>query len=365
MRCPHCAGEIPAGSRFCGICGRSIALAADGLQAPEDPGRWAGSHPGGAPGESHVDSVSLFELPPSRAGRRAKLALLLVLDAVLAGAGIVMLLSYLESRRDARRAPAAARRGAERGEVEVLSPTRVTVPRPAAPSHAAPSPAPGAASNGEDEGEGAEAAGDGEAPAPRARPEQKPRSKPAVKPRSKPTSGSGSQSKSGSSRGPRAGGDTAAAMAEAEDGAAGAEAEDSGEPEAGEPDEGAGDRAAGEEEEPVDREGEDEEGEIERITARLRRVVDGHQLELERCYAAADPGSSAEPLEGRIDIRFVLMPDGSAAEVNPSGNTTGSTVLADCVADLIRGWSFPGGASDRLELEWPFVFRRPAEAPEE
>jgi hypothetical protein len=99
MRCPHCAGEIPPGSRFCGICGRNIT------PSPEPPAygreletdrpafaQAAGAEPGG--------SMSLFELPVSRSARTLKLALVLALDAILAAAGIVMILSYLDARRD-------------------------------------------------------------------------------------------------------------------------------------------------------------------------------------------------------------------------------------------------------------------------
>jgi hypothetical protein len=251
--------------------------------------------------------VSLFELPSSRSGRRAKLALILVLDAILAGAGVVMLFAYLEARRGSK--PPAARsddaRGDERGEVEVLPPTQVSpapgaVPALPANAPAAPEPelAPPAAGEEPSRGEAA--------PDTRARPRQ-PSSKPRPKARRR--------DRSDTRRGEEPTGDNPAGVAS--------------------------------------------EWESE-VTSRLRDVVDGHQQDLERCFLASsnsdDPGAAPE---GRIDIRFTLMSDGSAANVSPTANTTGSAELADCVVDLFRTLKFPGGHPEPLELEWPFLFRAP------
>lgn len=126
MRCPNCAGEVPAGSRFCGICGRNItaAPAPAVVQAIGEGG--AGQWPAmAAQAEAAQPAMSLFELPASRRARLAKMALVLVLDAVLAGAGVLMILSYLEARRAAPvpvKKPAA---GAATGAVEVGAPKPV------------------------------------------------------------------------------------------------------------------------------------------------------------------------------------------------------------------------------------------------
>jgi hypothetical protein len=103
MRCPHCAGEIPSGSRFCGICGRGITPAVGGPEVAVEGGRWPPATSPFAPSvESQADSISLFEMPASRAARRARMALVLVLDAILAGAGVVMLMAYFDARGDVR-----------------------------------------------------------------------------------------------------------------------------------------------------------------------------------------------------------------------------------------------------------------------
>ncbi|HKE19005.1 MAG TPA: zinc ribbon domain-containing protein [Kofleriaceae bacterium] len=177
MRCPHCAGEIPAGSRFCGICGRSIA-ASRRTPPGAQPG-WGADDARHAAASEEVDSVSLFELPASRAGRRAKLALILVLDAILAGAGVVMIVSYADSRRESRRAASPA------------SPDDVVAPAPArAPTPArAPGPTPaGARPAGRPPGGEA-----GSPPEPKPAPRQGPddKAKPKAKPRTGATSASG------------------------------------------------------------------------------------------------------------------------------------------------------------------------------
>ncbi len=132
MRCPNCAGEVPAGSRFCGICGRNVTA------APEPVAQVLGSASGGGQWPAVVarrdaqPAMSLFELPAARGARTAKLALVLVLDAVLAGAGIVMILSYLDAR-GASPAPAGKPKPAA---VKVGAPKAVAPPTPSAPPEA-------------------------------------------------------------------------------------------------------------------------------------------------------------------------------------------------------------------------------------
>jgi hypothetical protein len=295
--------------------------------------------------------VSLFEMPAARGARRAKMALILVLDAILAGAGVVMLLSYLESRREPRPARPAARtdgvRDGSRGQVEVLTPARVAPPRP--------EPAPGSresAPAGADRPGTQPAGGEPDT-------KDKPRPPPSAKPKARPKPRAGTRSDSG--RVPGAASGTLPALApewEAEP----VEETATPDPEA-ETDPGAEDESS---EEPGRGEaGGESRAQIARVTERLRGVVDRHHGDLERCYLAANSDARDEPLEGRIDIRFVLMPDGSTASVTEAANTTGSAALAECVIDLFRSWTFPGGHSEPLELEWPFLFRAPVEATDE
>ena len=100
------------------------------------------------------------------------------------------------------------------------------------------------------------------------------------------------------------------------------------------------------------------ETEVERLTGQMQLVVARQQVQLERCYQrAAKVASMTEPLEGKISVRFTLMSDGTAQMLEVAKNSTGSSVLADCVVGLVAGWRFPDGERDELEFEWPFSFK--------
>jgi hypothetical protein len=131
MRCPHCAGEILDGSRFCGICGRRLAAAtipAGGVVAGQ-PGPVAGAPPvRSRPALVPVPEAGMapIELPISRGARWARIAAVLALDVALAGAGVAMILGFardcegLRGTSPAAAAPAAsATTGGERGTDEV------------------------------------------------------------------------------------------------------------------------------------------------------------------------------------------------------------------------------------------------------
>ena len=327
MRCPHCAGEIPAGSRFCGICGRNITISPGGEFTGGDAAPAVQAVPwpaGGAPvaaGEA-LGSMSLFELPVSRGARTVKLALVLLLDAILAGAGVVMIWTYLAARRQSPPPPPAPR-AAE--HAWVLSPRTVTVPAagsataadPAASRAASPHPVVTALATTHHRHHAAPPASS-KAAAP-----------PAPSRAAPPPASSKAAAPPASSK--------AAAPPAAAAGDAGTAA-------------------------PGAAEGSDAEPDIDATARQLEVVVDSHQAQLERCYQrAAKTAGPSDPLTGRITMRFTLMPDGTIANVRPSGNTTGSETLADCVAGLLGSWALPGGAGDPIELEWPFLFRPPAQ----
>ena len=117
MRCPHCAGEILDGSRFCGICGRRLAsatipavTAAGGQAEPSGPVRSA------APGKPRAElipvseaGVAPIELPISRGARWARIVAVLALDVALAGAGVAMIASFARDCEGARAAASGQR----------------------------------------------------------------------------------------------------------------------------------------------------------------------------------------------------------------------------------------------------------------
>jgi hypothetical protein len=294
MRCPNCAGEVPAGSRFCGICGRNVTVAPEPLAQVVGSASGGGQWPAAARREAQA-AMSLFELPVSRGARTAKLALVLVLDAILAGAGIVMILSYLDARRaepEPARKPAPDRSGA----------VTVGAPKAVAPAAAAAAPT-------------------------EAQPGKKTQKKQETGDR-QPATGN---------RQPKAAPIGGAAPTR------GAEAPA---PEAA--------AAPVPEIEPSD----DGPDPVADVSGQMRQLVARHAADLERCYQrAAKVYGPQDPLEGRIDVHVTVMPDGSARDVRAGENTTGSAELAGCTVSLFRTFGLPSGAAAPVELVWPLQFR--------
>jgi hypothetical protein len=302
MRCRQCAAELPHASRFCGICGTPVA-AAVGERVPGSPPDSGVGAAGPAPAPEV--SGSRLELPVSLGARRVRLALVLALDLLLAGAGVAMVASYLDARRAAAdRAPADPPPApAPAAQVDALEPVVAPV------------------------GIGAPAAGG--AP-PRA--VSRARSRARSDARSRPVTRAADPAVAASS-GPAVADATAPAPAATGDSAL----------ERGLLD-------------PADDGGEDAPP---FSPAKVRRVVEDHATQLQRCYQrAATSRSLTEPLTGKIEIQFTLAPGGTAREVAPVGNTTGSPELAACVAGLIESWSFPDPGAP-VSFVWPFVFRAP------
>ena len=303
MRCPNCAGEIPAGSRFCGICGRNITVAplAEALGDASAGGRWPAAAARPDPAQP---AMSLFELPVSRGARTAKLALVLVLDAILAGAGIVMILSYLDARRGSER-PAERPVPARTGAVKVGAPKAVAPP----PTEAQPAREIQKQDTGnrtQDTGNRTQDTGNRE-PAENRQPKAAPI---ATATPARPTG-------------------AAASAPEAEAVAADPAAEEDG-------------------------------GEVDRLTAELTAAVARRAGDLERCYQrAAKVSGPSDPLEGTIDVHVTVMPDGSARDVRAGENTTGSAQLADCAVTLFRSVTVAAGAASPVDLVWPLQFRPP------
>ena len=125
MRCPHCAGEILDGSRFCGICGRRLASAtipavtgaggpavtAGGGGQPEPSGPVRSASPGKPRAELIPVSESVvapIELPVSRGARWARILAVLALDVALAGAGVAMIVSFARDCESVQAAPPGA-----------------------------------------------------------------------------------------------------------------------------------------------------------------------------------------------------------------------------------------------------------------
>ncbi len=338
MRCPHCAGQIPDKSRFCGICGRQIPAGVVDRRDVDKRGVSSGTL-GRAPGS--FGSMSLFELPVSRGARIARVVSILALDAVLVGTGLAMILSYVNARDQRRAAPQVVDAGASTARVEVLPPTPVRPPATRKPvtsrdeRRAPRSPRSVAQPSSKKTPAGGHAhpkagrrasAPPGPPPGPRDTPPG-PRDTPPG-PRDAPPGPRDAPP------GPR---DTPPGPRDTPPGPALP-------PDAGSP------------EPPSDGPSEEE---ITLLANRIGLVVDRKRGQLRRCYSqAAKVTSPSEPLEGKVVIRFEIMPSGRARNVRTMSNTTKSNQLASCLQGLIRGWSFPA-SSQPVEFAWPFVFKAP------
>ncbi|MCG8419865.1 MAG: AgmX/PglI C-terminal domain-containing protein [Proteobacteria bacterium] len=426
MRCPHCAGEILDGSRFCGLCGQPVAHAASALgdrpvssrqrsDLPSRPAERISGGPAGRPGENSAShclperpdgrgaqptedveskspagrsgrrsatrSMSLFVLPVSRGARLARVLAVLALDAVLAAAGVSMIISYAQTRDRALRAPPAERQPA----------MKTPAPRPAQAGNSA---LPRAAAGDEPTGT-ARREHTGRAPSSRtssrlarnspkratAAKKNPSRSRsPSVTRRDStdPTNGQ-SKKTAGRSR------ESATRRADRTPKGRSEPQPTPDEPvphdrldepshsttnhsdDSPGPDDLASDDSApgllnpGSPGPGPSDSGPPSEEDIRRVTRQVSLVVSRNRTRLQRCYQSAAKASTPDrPLIGRLDIGITIAPTGQVSRVHVVKNATGSELLARCVSDLFSSWTFPvppGGQS--LELVWPLRFRAP------
>jgi hypothetical protein len=269
----------------------------------------------GAAGPAALASVSLFELPVSRGARWARILAVLALNAVLAGAGIAMIVSYLHARERAQTAPPTAS-DPGMAEVEVLAPV---------PAKAPPDPS-------AKDRTGAPGQQDQQAPGTTGE-----RSAPARDPRTPGASRSRSPHAEHQEQPARSGMAAGVAPDQAPSNAA-----------------APGDHTAA-----VPASNHD----TQRITREVALIVNRHTEQLQRCYhqaaraAASDPDN---PIAGRLAIHVEIAVSGRATNVHPVENTTGSEPLARCVTTLFESWTYPRPpGNESLELVWPIQFKAP------
>ncbi len=329
MRCPHCRGEIPEVSHFCGVCGQDVTRPPTGVAK-------SGGYAGASSGVRHTQSgsSSLFELPISTGARRARLGMLVVLNLLLALGGVALINGYMNKRDLA--AQAAGLPGAESSSSSAPTSTDST---PEGTEKGQKSPA--------DQVEKGASGSDGDL--------SKIVGKPAIATApgdpttAKPTTDAGNKP------GPPDAGATPQPKAKAVDGGhlrpkpptkTGGRHHTHADAFAQPPP-----RALSEEEEAA---------RVRRLSAKIKLVVSRHQGQLTRCYQSAAKASNPnEPLEGRIRVHFAVHPDGLARSVGVISNSTGSSPLSKCIVGLIRSWTFPSSGGDALEFVWPFDFQAP------
>lgn len=317
MRCPHCRGEIPPESQFCGVCGQNIHDAPAAMSHAQTGGLGA-------------SSGSLFELPVSKGARLVRSAMILGLNLLLLGGGIALTLEYLHKRDRAARASLPGTSAETRGKTPVADQRLAKALMDAGMSGAAGNGKPSEANNGtlsnsssdnERKGEDAIARNPNESSSSsgrmdagtsgRATPKPDPHASATRKPDAGPSANTRSErfdaSPSGATLGP-----------------------------------------------------EEDAARVRVLAAQISLVVERHQAQLARCYQSASKVTTPDkPIQGRIDVRFSVEGDGRASSVRTSSNDTGSGGLENCLLTLVRSWTFPASGGEALDFVWPFEFKAP------
>jgi TonB family protein len=80
------------------------------------------------------------------------------------------------------------------------------------------------------------------------------------------------------------------------------------------------------------------------------------------CYEKAFRGSSE--VAGRMDLAFVVSPEGRVARAEVVASSLKNPAVEDCVIGRLRGWAFPRPEDGKeVSVTWPVVFK-PAPAAE-
>jgi hypothetical protein len=96
----------------------------------------------------------------------------------------------------------------------------------------------------------------------------------------------------------------------------------------------------------------------ERERSAIQRVVRAHASEARSCYErelAANPACA-----GTVLVRFTIGPAGSVTEASAEAGPEACPALATCLAQRVRGWTFPAPESGSARVSYPFSFA-PAE----
>jgi hypothetical protein len=255
-----------------------------------------------------ASSPSLFELPAAAGPRRARIFVVVTLNLILAGAGIAMIASYLSAWAEAEeRARPVGKRVEAPPPVQEAAPVGQTpVPETLLASSVGSSVAPPAGA-AEAESESAEA------------------------------DQSSTERRSGGSEAKKSAGGGIDLAAPVDPW----------------PDAGAGGSTPA-------RRSRDQEAAW--LRGKIGELAGANRGQLQRCASGALKTTPAgEPLAGQVDIRFRIMPDGRSTAVRSIANTTSSPALAECLVDVVEGWTFPAGAEGPHDFVWPFRFRAVAE----
>jgi hypothetical protein len=90
----------------------------------------------------------------------------------------------------------------------------------------------------------------------------------------------------------------------------------------------------------------------------IKAVLKQHSSDLKACYARETDRSQASngpPYKGETKFRVKIEPSGKVADVQGVDTPPAGDFLATCVADSMKGWTFPsssGGSSVTLPVSW-------------
>jgi TonB family protein len=84
----------------------------------------------------------------------------------------------------------------------------------------------------------------------------------------------------------------------------------------------------------------------------IRRVVRNHINEVRHCYNEALSGDPT--VAGRVEITFLIGPEGRVPSAIVSQNATGDADVAQCIVAAVKRWRFPtsGGTA---RVSYPFM----------
>lgn len=97
---------------------------------------------------------------------------------------------------------------------------------------------------------------------------------------------------------------------------------------------------------------------VESMTRGIREVVEEHRAVIQDCYRrAAKAATTADPIQGRVEVHIKILSSGDADDVRVVENRTGSDELGECLVAVMRTWRYPGPGEEPMEFVWPFTFR--------
>lgn len=88
----------------------------------------------------------------------------------------------------------------------------------------------------------------------------------------------------------------------------------------------------------------------------VRRVITEHRREIIACYETEL--QKLPELQGRIDVEFVIGPDGAVGGTKLKASTLNNTTVETCVQRRVKQWRFPepkGGGTVRVSYPWIFT----------